>query len=219
MKRSRHSPKRQRIQDGPVETGAAGIREFLERELPQGTADQVTHFTTALLEAGQRYDRLTARRSEWRKYSARKSRLKQITKLAWNLASALSELDILSRDDLASRIGETKIDELVGSLWILGQNTRNLENEVQKDGRARDLAEERWISELADIYENALGRPAAVWGSGSGPIRKRGSFYRLLEVSRPTLFARYGKLSIRQIKRKLKERRKPVGWAGLVKPN
>jgi hypothetical protein len=202
-----------------VETGAVGIREFLERELPQRATDQVAHFTTALLEAGQRYDRLTARRSEWRKYSARKNRLKRITRLAWDLASALSELDVLSHDDLASRIGATKIDEFVGSLWILGQNTRDLGNEVQKDGRARDLAEERWISELADIYENAFGRPAGVWGSGSGPIRRRGNFFRLLEISRPTLFARYGKLSIRQIERKLKERRKPVGWAGLVKPN
>ena len=216
MKPSQHSPK---IKDGPVETDAAGIREFLERELPHGGADQVAHFTAALVEAGRRYDRLAERRSEWRKYSARKNRLKQVTKLAWSLASALSELDILSRDDLATRIGASKIDEFVGSLWILGQNTRDLGNEVQKDGRARDLAEERWISELADIYENAFGRPAGVWGSGSGPIRRRGNFFRLLEISRPTLFARYGKLSIRQIERKLKERRKPVGWAGLVKPN
>jgi hypothetical protein len=70
------------------------------------------------------------------------------------------------------------------------------------------LAAQRWLWELADIYENAFGRPARVSGSGGGPVGQRGKFYRLLELSRPSSFPRHGTLSPRQIDRTLEERRK-----------
>ena len=71
----------------------------------------------------------------------------------------------------------------------------------------RDLAEERWITELADIYENAFSRPALI-----GPVKKRGNFYDLLQVSRPKEYPTKGKLGVRQIDRMLKRRkRKQLG--------
>ena len=141
---------------------------------------------------------------------AKHYRVKQrpFNRRAEGLASGLSGLDILSHDDLAAQFGPKEIEELIGTLHILGKEVEALRKTIQQVGRPRELAEERWIMEVADIYENAFSRPARVWGSGSGPTTARGSFYRLLEISRPTSFASAGKLSPRQVERKLKGRRK-----------
>jgi hypothetical protein len=209
-----------RLADGSFQVGADSIREFLKRELPPGKIEQVAYLTSALVEAGLFYDRHAARRDEWLSYARRKHRLLRIESSASRLAAELSKLDVFSHDELAVRFGSQKLEELIGSLFFLSKKIGDITSELQKDGRPRDLAEERWIMEVADIYENAFGRPARVWGSGTGPIRGRGSFYRLLEVSRPSSFARHGKLSLRQIERKLEDRRrktKPTGWDLLAK--
>jgi hypothetical protein len=122
------------------------------------------------------------------------------------LAVKLCSLDILTRDELGTRFDPPRVETLLGSLLSLGEAAAGLANEIQKNGRPRDIAEERWILELADIYENAFGTPATVWGSGDEPIRRRGMFYRFLELNRPQSFPRHGKLSVRQIDRILKRR-------------
>jgi hypothetical protein len=175
--------------------------------LPAGKSHDATYLRESLKHAGERYERYSAKRKEWRAYAARRGRLQRITKLVDQLTSRLGELDILSRDDLASRIGPKATETLVGSLHFLSKETTDLAKETQENGRPRDLAEERWVLELADIYENAFGRPARVSGSGSDPQARRGKFYRFLELSRPESFPRYGKLGIRQVNRILKFRR------------
>ena len=97
------------------------------------------------------------------------------------------QLDILSFDDLSVRIHPKKIETLVGSLLFLSKESRDLATQVQDKGKPRELPEERWIFELADIYKNAFGQTASVSGSGSEsdegePTNRRGKFYRLLEV-------------------------------------
>jgi hypothetical protein len=47
-----------------------------------------------------------------------------------------------------------------------------------------------------------------VSGSGSDPVKRRGKFYRFLKRGLPASFFRHGKLSIRQIKRVLTQRKK-----------
>jgi hypothetical protein len=194
-------------QTTPANEGGDGIRDFLVRELPPGKTNQAPYLANALLKAGARYDRYTARRKEWADYATRRNRLKSVTKLADNLASCLRALDIISRDDLASRFDPKVIEALLGSLSLLSKETMELAKDAQQNGRPSDLAEERWIFELADIYENAFSDEAHVSGSGGGPVRHRGKFYRLLELSRPESFPRFGKLSVRQIERALKARR------------
>jgi hypothetical protein len=108
-----HMPRR-RIRD-PNET----VIDFLARELPPARRDDAEHFATAIKEAGERYDRYDERRSEWEKYSRRRAGLLNLEKLAEDLVSALCSIDILTRDDLASRIGSEKIDYLVGLLCLL----------------------------------------------------------------------------------------------------
>ncbi len=110
-------------------------------------------------------------------------------------------------DDLASRIDPKQIEALIGSLLFLSKETAELAKQVQKDGRSRDLAEERWILELADIYENFFSKPAVVWGSGAESLKRRGKFYDLLSASRPLSFPRHGKLSLRQVDRVLRRRK------------
>jgi hypothetical protein len=203
------STKQQTIEVTRAQGSGEAIRDFLERELPSEETKQAPYLTNVLLNAGARYDRYKARRNDWENYATRRDRLLRITVLAERLASNLCELDILSQDDLASRLDPKEVEALIGSLRFLGRATTNLAKEIQKDGRPRDLAEERWILELADIYENAFHKPASVWGSGNEKVTKRrGRFYHLLEVSRPTSYSRYGKLSLRQIERILRRRRK-----------
>jgi len=178
------------------------------RELPPGLTSEARYFATALTEAGARYDRYVACKHEWFYYGPRKTRLKGIAKSANELATDLHELDILTREDLGNRINPKDIAALIGSLGLLGKVATGLAEAVQGIGKPRDLAEERWISDLADIYENAFDEPARVWGSGSDKTtRRRGKFYRMLTLSRPTRFPAHGKLTVRQIDRTLKRRK------------
>jgi hypothetical protein len=172
------------------------LPKFLGRKL---STKQVTYVVRALETAGARYDRYTARRDEWLDYATRRNRIKFIIKLTSELTAGLSELDVVSRDDLATRADQKKIEVLLGSLTRLGAEMCDLLADVQDNGRPRDLAEERWMLELADIYENAFGQPAGA---------NRTMFCRLLELSRPSSFPRHGKLNPRQIGRTLKRRRK-----------
>jgi hypothetical protein len=187
------------------------LREFLMRDLPRGKLRQLSYLMEALKEAAARYDRYAARRDDWRSYARRGGHLRGIARKSFELINDLTQLDILSRDDLESRIGKKEIGTLIGSLGILSNKAAELSNEAQDRGRSRDLAEERWILELADIFENAFDRPASVWGPGDGPARRSGKFYRLLELCLPLSFPRYGKLSVRQIGRVLERRNARIG--------
>ena len=126
--------------------------------------------------------------------------LRRIANSACALALRLSELDALSRDDLARRGGPKEIESLIGSLSFLRKEISDLLKGIQKTGTPRDLAEERWIIEVADIYENAFGQPAGA---------NRVTFCRLLALCRPSSFPRHGKLNPRQIKRSLERRHGP----------
>ena len=204
---SRRSTKAKSTGESRGSEGGEDLHEFLVRELPPGKTKQAPYLTNALREAGARYDRYNASRNEWLNYAARRNRLTRITSLLEELESCLCDLDIFSRDELTSRVDPKMIEAFVGSARLLRKETTDLANETQENGRPRELAEERWIVELADIYENAFCRPAGVWGSGGGPTKRRGEFYHLLELSRPATFSRHGKLSLRQIDRMLKRRK------------
>jgi hypothetical protein len=195
-----------RTQRARASTGNEGnAYDFLLRELPSPNKGDVQHFAKALLRAGERYDRYSAaeNRKQWFSYVARSRRLEYIASLAEKLAEVLCELDVLSRDDLSNRIEWTRIETLIGSLRQLNKEVEELRQQMQKDGRPRNLAEERWILELADIYENALAEPARAWKSESGSTSK---FYRFLQMSLPDTFPRHGKLSRQQINRVLRRR-------------
>jgi hypothetical protein len=212
----RRPTKRQGTRISPADEGGESLHEFLLRELPPGKTKQAPYFTDAVTKAAERYDRHAARRSEWLDYAARRNRLRRIARSAESLASELCALDILSRDNLSCRSAPEKVEALLGSLRFLNKETTDLAGQVQENGRPRDLAEEQWILELADIYENAFCKPASVWGSGDEPAKRRGKFYRLLEVGRPSSFPRYGKLTVRQVDRTLRHRRKRSPIAGLL---
>jgi hypothetical protein len=185
-----------------------GADRMSENDRPSGAAltKQADYLTDALLKAGARYDRYAAEknRNKWLDYTARWKRLEKITRSIQALATDISELDILTRDDLWSRVDPIAVEALIGSLLIVGKATNDLAKETQKNGRPRDLAEERWILELADIYENAFSEHARVWRTDDGLMS---DFYALLELSRPEAFPRHGKLSRRQIDRTLSQRR------------
>jgi hypothetical protein len=205
--RSIRAAKQQAKTEWPAQEDREDIRDFLERELPPGKIKQAPYIMDAILKAGARYDRYRANRKDWLDYARRRHRLERVSKAAVELAISLSELDILSRDDLASRVDPKEIEALIGSLFFLSKETDDLVKHVQKNGRRRDLAEERWVLELADIYENFFSKPARVWGSGAEPVKRRGKFYDLLSISRPLSFPRHGKLSLRQIDRTLRHKR------------
>jgi hypothetical protein len=190
-------------------------RTFLERELrTSATSAEISFLEAALLAAGDRYDRYARDKQRWLRYRPRKARLKRIVTLAIELADNLSDLDILSRDDLAGRFGSKEIDSLPGSLLRLWKEAGALAEQVQPSGRPRDLAEERWILELADIYENTFAEKPRISGSGSEQAKRRGRFYDFLMVSRPREFPRHGKLSLRQVHRAL-EKRTPKPFAAI----
>jgi hypothetical protein len=209
----RHINERRRTPESIAVENDEGVREFLERLLPAKRSDAAAYFADALQRAGERYDRYTAKKKEWLQFGDRRNRLVRIAWDAKSLTDKLSALDIISRDDLTLRIGPAAVDALVGSLLHLRKEVRNMEAEIQKNGKPRNLAAERWIMEVADIYENAFGKTASVWGSSTGPKNLRGNFYRLLELSltTSTSFARASIPSPRQVGRVLRRRKKKPG--------
>ncbi len=204
----RYSRKSRSTDESRTNEVGDGVREFLVHELPSGMTKQASYFVQALLQAGARYDRYFASRHDWLHYAARRKRLESISTLAEGLASGLCNLDILSRDDLSSRIDPKATETLIGSLRLLSKVATDLVRETQRIGKPRDLAEERWILELVDIYENAFNELASAWMSDTEQKKRGSKFYRLLELSRPSSFPRHGKLSVRQIDRMLKRKRK-----------
>jgi hypothetical protein len=181
------------------------VYDFLLRELPSPNKGEARRFEKALERAGQRYDRYSAaeNRKQWFSYIERSRCLQRIASRAEELAGGLGDLDVLSRDDLSNRIEWTKIEALIGSLLLLYNAVEDVRRQMQTGGRPRNLAEERWILELADIYENAFAERARAWKSESGSTSK---FYRFLQASLPDTFPRYGKLSRQQINRVLRRR-------------
>jgi hypothetical protein len=206
--RSDSPAKQQPKREWPAQDGREGILEFLGHKLPPEKRRNAPYIADALLRAGARYDRYSANRNDWLNYSHRRNRLERIRKSAVELGVSLRDLDILSLDDLTNRVDPKQIEVLIGLLFFLSKGIVDLLNEVQTKGRPRDLAEERWILELADIYENCFCKPARIWGSGVHSGKRRGTFHELLNASRPPSFPRHGKLSLKQLNRTLRLRKK-----------
>jgi hypothetical protein len=184
---------------------ARDFDEFLKRELPPAMLEHASYIADAVQRAGERYDRFVER-DEWRDFTARSKRLKNISASMEDLASGLCDLDILSLADLECRVDPKEIATLVGSLRLFKKQIDILVQGIQKKGRPRDLAEERWIIELADIFENTFPRRPTISGSGYTPIDKRGMFYKFLELNRPGSYPQRNKLHPSQIVRVLKRR-------------
>jgi hypothetical protein len=184
------------------------VRDFLARELPPGKSTEASYVADAVAAAGESYDRHTARKDEWWRYSSRRARLETLANYAAWAASGLCALDIISREDLQNRLGTKEFDAHVGALNFLALQAAEMVRGVQATGKPRDIAEERWIVEIADIYENFFCQAATVSGSGDDVAGRRGKFYHLLQLSRPLSFPRYGKLSLRHIKQVLAQRKR-----------
>ena len=189
-----------------IQNASEKLVDFLARELPPSRRDDAEYLRRAIELAGERYDRYDERRADWEKYRDRRARLRKLERLAADLALNICSLDLLSRDDLESRIGCEKIEYLNGLLLLLNQHAGALEGETQVRGKPTDHATERWILTMADIFENAFSRPPRISGSGEDPAGRRGKFYRMLELGRPSRFPRHGRLSPKHVQTLLKLR-------------
>lgn len=187
--------------------GDESLHDFLARELPPGATEQTVYVVKAVSAAGARYDRYNTHRDEWLDYAGRKRRLNSVAWLTEKLVLELCKLDILSRDRLVCPTEPKRLEALVGTLAFLNGEAAKMAGEIQDNGRPRDIAEQHWILEMADIYENSFGRPPTLSGSWNKP---GGRFYRFLERGLPPSFLRYGKLSLRHVKRTLARRKKPI---------
>jgi len=178
------------------------LRDFVSRNLPRDANRDLPRIVQALRGAAQRYERLAERRAEWSSYGQRRKRLQAIEQNARQLADGLAKLDIVSRDSLEGFLGVERFDAMLGSANILASELNKLLDSIPKHGRPPDIAEERWIQEVAGIYELEFERKASIWSKGNP-----GPFYRLLQLARPDSLPRYGKLTPRQVTRVLKRQR------------
>lgn len=178
------------------------IREFFARELPPKKAKQASRFSDAAFKASERYRRHAEKKHEWYWYSDRRSRLREIEDSSKALVCVLCNLDVLTREEFSNRLDPDAINSLVGSLTFLHKETLDLAGQLPKKGKPRDIAQERWILQLAEIFESAFRRPARVWGSADGTME--GRFYRLMEAACPEGIPQDDKLSVRQINRLIK---------------
>ena len=186
------------------------ILEFLRKSLPDMDESDLDFIVTGLLRAGERYDRYAANKEDWISYANRRRVLTKIAEHAAELVKSLRELDIISRDILEERLSLERLGTISSFLGYLEREGTKLAGDVQKEGRQIDLAEEIWILEIAEIFENAFGRSASDSDPGSGKKKNRRPFFQLLKLSRPSSFPRYGKLDRRQVDRVFdRKNRKP----------
>jgi hypothetical protein len=198
------SNRRGRKSEGKAEPRESVI-EFLQRVLPPEKVTEASNVADGVREAGARYDRYAEQREPYR---IRADRLRKIEEGANDVGTALIDLDAMSRDYITSRIGQRAMEEYIGSFITLAIATKRLRSEIQERGKPRDVARERWIRDMADIFENAFDETASVSGAGDSEIKQRGKFYRLLDLSRPSRLAQYGNLSPKYVKHVLAGRQK-----------
>lgn len=177
------------------------LRKFLETELPRKNRDQVESVMGVLDRASLRYERYCKNRSQWKSYRDRKKILSDLSEHAKKARWAFEGIDLISKDDLADLLGGEEVEKIDGFLANLEFRSSQVADKVQKSGAPKDLAEERWVCEVARIYKTNFGKKATVSGSGSGPPAKRGKFYKLLVLSRPNSHPLHGSFHPRQVKR------------------
>jgi hypothetical protein len=182
------------------------LHKFLVRELPKDAPNDLDAIKRALDGASRRYERLMQERIGWESYRNRRKSLEEIQDLSKSLTESIGDLDVLSREDLEIHLGSEKVEALLGHLVNLDTHAQQLLKTIQAKGRPRNLAEESWVHDVADIYENNFRRKATVSGSGSGSSAKRGKFFELLTLSLPESFPKHGKLHSKHLMRILKRR-------------
>jgi len=82
-----------------------------------------------------------------------------------------SSKTLLSPPSIWAVIRPERLEAIVGLLRLLSKQAKEpkrrellkLERGVLSDGRPRDLAEERWVKETADIFENAFKGWRGFW--------------------------------------------------------
>lgn len=153
-------------------------------------------------EAGKRYERL-AHDDKAMGTGARRRVLKSISTGARSLCSDLAQLDAISREDFARRLGDEELEKLGGYLARLETHANELFNSAQSSGPQRDLPTERWIADLRHLYERRLGLRAAVWGGA-----KPGPFFQFLDDNRPS-GSRQPKLEQSYVRRVLNRKHLP----------
>jgi hypothetical protein len=188
--------------------GKLTLQMFLEENLPKEALSNIEAINRALIDASERYGRYAATRSKWKSYRVRRKLLDTILNRAEQLHSDLTRLDPITKDELEAIFGDQEVEKLQGHLSRLMVKRSDLIKSLQSTGRPRDLATWIWVSELADIYETNFKRRATISGSGSDERSStRGKFYKLLELSQPTCFPRYGALHPKKLNAILSTRR------------
>lgn len=198
------------------------LRAFLNHHLPGRAKSDLAAIVEAVRAAGRRYVRHAQSRKQWDDAQERRGpgehkkgylqqrrrRLGRVATLAIQLQEEISCLDSIFLEDLEFCLGAEQMKELRTSVADLGVHSRQLLEGAQEKGRARDLAQERWIHDMAIIFETNFKAPAKVWGS-SEPEGKssRGPFYDLMKLGRPNDFDRYRLLDPTQVRRILGRRR------------
>ena len=189
---------------GIDEHNDSALLAFLRRRLPDRSGEHVTQVKKALESAVRNYERY-AHHPLINDYQHRRKLLITISDHSLEKVIACAS-DPLIADELDQRVGPERMGMIARYLAELRVAASDLLSNAQKSGRPRDVAGEKWISEVADIFETHFKRRAAVYGSGSSARSSRGPFYELLYLSVPPSFPRYGTLSPLQVTRVLKRR-------------
>jgi hypothetical protein len=164
---------------------AAVLREFLLCALPKGARSRVDEMIRAWDYAGRRYERYAETRTIWSDYKRWRDMLWRLISTSGNLAKDIARLDPISRDDLEARVGSEKLETVIGYLDTLAEQAQSICQQIQVAGPSRDLALERWVHDVAAIYEANFRRKASISGSASELRRERGKFNRLLHIAKP----------------------------------
>lgn len=187
------------------------LLNFLGKALPRKPNAERDQLVDALTRAGLRYDHYMQCVNQWKYYSKRRKNLFEIWNASRSLIESLNGLDPISRNDIEQKMGHDKTESLQFLLARLHDEVITVVKSLQTRGTPRNIAEERWIFEIADIYEQAFStqskpRAASVWGPRVSARHDRGPFYELLKLSVPSSFPRHGKLDPAHVTRVLKRR-------------
>src|SRR5260370_31868852 len=133
------------------------LKKYLEKHLPNNAPSDVEAFVEAVRAEARRYvlnvETLGQPKSN---RPSRRQNLQKAFDEARALRGSLSRLDSIFVEDLDQEMGRNSVQQLIGHLARFSERTADLLARMSKTGRPPNVAQERWVYALADLYESNL---------------------------------------------------------------
>jgi len=191
---------------------------FLERKLRPDAPSDAQALLKAVWREAERYSDHARNSRRLKGQRNLRHDLSKIANQAPNLRQRIGGVSSILREDFTRHFTDPeKLPKLLGHLQDFETFAADTLGETQTTGRPRNLARERWVTELWDLYETNISTAARTTRKGAKTLE---DFYEFLRLSCPikSVPERNKFLDKRQIRRILKLMREKLMRAQTTSP-